>query len=156
MQKLKICHNISDLDILKRSIENYEQLPNIVDLYDPQIRKYTFYSVSIMFLCSKRGQAVHTLRHRLVATSLVSASMCAFGHSSELGAEPGDDLERHPGARLLQHFDGGGVLDAFQAVPVHGQQPVAAPATHTRHTTPRASQIIHRERESERGGGQTK
>lgn len=95
---------------------------------------------------------MHTLRHRLVATSLVMCdARSAFGHSSELGAEPGNDLERHPGARLLQHFDGGGVFDAFQAVPVHGQQPVAAPATHTRHTAPRASQIMHRER-----GGQTK
>ena len=53
----------------------------------------------------------------------------AFARSSEFGAEPGDDLERHPGAGLLQHFDGGGVLDALQAVPVDGQQPVAAPAS---------------------------
>lgn len=62
----------------------------------------------------------------------------AFGRSSELGAEPRDDLERHPRAGLLQHFDGGGVLDALQTVAVHCQQPVAAPATHQ-------TQIIYRE-----------
>jgi len=45
---------------------------------------------------------------------------------SKFRAEPRNDFEGDFGARLLQHFDGGGVFHVFQAVAVDGQQTVAA------------------------------
>ena len=51
-----------------------------------------------------------------------------FRDSSKFRSHPGDDLHNDPGARLLQHGHGQVVGDALQAVPVHGQQTIAASA----------------------------